>query len=155
MSNHATIRTAIVAMLAAIPAMGPVHSYQRYAKAEKDFRALYAAGGPLLGWSVSRKGLWQSSPVLGRWTITQEWEVRGVMALNDAEASELAFDSLIDLAQEAFRADETVLGTVSTTVLGEADDDHAGLQLEESGPVMFCGVLCHGARLSLFTRHYL
>lgn len=155
MSDHATIRTAIASMLSAIPNIGRVHTYERYAKAEKDFRAVYAQAAQVRGWNVRRKGIWQSSPALGRWVVTCQWEIRGLMSISDAEASELEFDSLIDLAQEAFRNDETVLGTVSTTVLGEAADDPAGLQLVESEPALFCGVLCHSARLSLFTRHYL
>jgi hypothetical protein len=34
------------------------------------------------------------------------------------------------------------------------DEGDAGVQVPESGPVMFAGVLCHAARLTLATRHY-
>lgn len=155
MSNHAQIRAAIVAMLSAVPDIGQVHDYERYGKNESAFRQLYAYNGGIRGWHVRRKSIWQTQPFIGRWTITQEWEIRGQMSIADADASEKTFDGLIDLAQEAFRTDPTIGGAVATTVLGEASDDPASLQLEDSGPVMFCGVLCHGARLSLFTRHYL
>jgi len=151
----AEIRAAIVATLQAISGMGVVHNYERYAKDDKAFRLLYAAGDRVQGWNVRRVARHESSPCLGRWLVTQEWRIAGWRSLADAEASELAFDDLIDAAMDAFRNDSTLGGVVETTVLGDGADDPAGLQLIESGPVMFCGVLCHGARLSLFTRHSL
>lgn len=155
MPDLATIRAAIVATLQSVPDVGRVYDRERFAKNEKEFRDLYKAGDLLLGWHVRRRATRESSDALGRWTVTHEWQVRGFRALDDAGASELAFDGLIEATRDAFRADESLGGVVDTTVLGDGPDDPAGLQLLESGPVMFCGVLCHGARLALFTRHYL
>lgn len=155
MSDLATIRAAIVAALGSVPNVGLVHSYERFAQHEKAFRDLYQSGGQLLGWNVRRRATRESSDALGRWTVTHEWRISGFMALNDAAATELEFDDLIEAARDVFRADETLGGVVATTVIGDGPDDPAGLQLLESGPVMFCGVLCHSARLALFTRHYL
>ena len=152
--SHSTIRAAIAAILATLPGIGKVFVRERYAKTEKELRDLFLVGGKINGWHVRRVGIWQTSPVLGRWVVTTQWEIRGVLSFSDADESELDFDSLIDAAQDAFRADLTLGGVVATTVLGEKDDDPAGLQLDDSGPVMFAGVLCHGAKFSLFTRHY-
>lgn len=69
------------------------------------------------------------------------------MSLDDETQSELAFDNLIEAARDAFREDETIGGAVETTTV----DGQAGLQLDDSGPSMFAGVLCHHARLSLAT----
>jgi len=41
MSTLATIRAAIVAKLNTVAGIGQVHNYERFARAEKDFRALY------------------------------------------------------------------------------------------------------------------
>lgn len=154
MSDLTTIRQAIVATLQSVPGIGQVHAFERFARQEAAFRNLYLTGDGILGWNVSRKATRTTSNVVGRDAVTHEWQIRGFMALNDAEASELAFDDLIEAARREFRTNETLSGTVFDTALGGDAGHIAGLQVLESGPVMFCGVLCHGARLQLFTRHY-
>ena len=56
-------------------------------------------------------------------------------------------DRLIEAVRVAFRHDETLGGVVETTM----SDGRAGPQLDDSGPAMFAGVLCHHARLTLST----
>lgn len=146
-SDLPTIRAAIVARLLSIPDIGVVHDYERFARGEKEFRELYLSGGRILGWHVRRVATAEKSPVLGRWYTTHDWEIRGFMGLDDAGASETVFDGLIEAIRAAFRADES-LGVVG---LATVDPAVAGIQVTESGPVMFGGVLCHGARLALRT----
>lgn len=150
----ATIRAAIVATLTAIPDIGVVHSHERYAKAEKDFRELYLAGERILGWNVRRTATRERVTDRDDPDVRMEehtWTLRGYMSLADAEASELAFDALIESVRAAFRADDTLGGTVYTCVTDEA----AGIQVVDSGPVMLSGVLCHSARLTLTTVSYI
>lgn len=82
-----------------------------------------------------------------------QWRIQGVMALDDAAASELAMDGLIEALRDAFRDNDTLGDTVATCIL--PDDSEAGLQQDDGGPVMFAGVLCHGVRLHLNTLRYL
>lgn len=146
------IRTAIVGKLEQLPGIGRVHAYERYASTHDALRQIYLADdGQLRGWYVQRTGRAEQSPALGRWQVTQRWKIQGFMALADADASELRFDALVESACAAFRQDETLGGTVASTVT----DAGAGLQVAQSGPVMFAGVLCHGATLTLATLHYL
>lgn len=145
------IRNAIVAKIDGVPNVGQVHGFERYAKAEKDFRAMYEASGKILGWNVRRVSKQTTSPATGRWHATNKWQIKGFMSIDDAGNSELVFDNKIEEIGEAFRLDETLGGLIDGTVLDSPDV--AGIQVEDSGPVMFAGVLCHSARLALYTRH--
>lgn len=150
-----TIRAAIVAKAAMVPNIGRVHEYQRYDTQASGLQGLYRAsvGGveQLRGWFVTRKATQELGPYRGRTVVIHQWELRGYLGLSDALATEKTMDALIEALRDAFRSDETLGGVVDSTVL----DDGAGLQLEEQQPVLFAGVLCHMARLTLRTRHYL
>jgi hypothetical protein len=93
----------------------------------------------------------ERSGAVGRHAVIARWALRGYMALDDSAASEKTFDDLVEALIAAFRADDSLGGVVDSCIIG----DIAGLQLDEAGPVMLAGVLCHGARLTLRTRWYL
>lgn len=145
------LRDAIVARMQTVPAIGMVQPYERYAHAQDTLKALYVAPGTqlLCGWFVRRLTISETA-AQGRGRIEEiTWRIQGVMALNDADQSELAFDQLVEQLRDAFRTDTSLGGLVlARTPEGEP----AGLQLLDAGAVMFAGVLCHGARLALRTR---
>jgi len=145
------IRAAIVAKIYTVANIGNVHAFERFAKGEKDFRTLYEYSGQVRGWNVRRLTRRETSPALGRSHVVNKWRISGFMSLSDADGSELAFDGLIEDLCAAFRADETLGGLIAGTVL--ENPNVAGLQVEDSGPVMFAGVLCHSARCILYTWH--
>lgn len=144
------IRDAVVATLAAVPDIGRVHAYERYASRRSELATLYQHQGQLRGWFLRRVRQSETSSSLGRITRVVTWVVRGYMAWSDDDASQLVFEGLLDSAIAAFRVDESLGGAVDSTVVGES----AGLQLLDAGPVMFADVLCHGAELQLLTRDY-
>lgn len=151
-------RAAIVSRLRAVPDVGVVHAYQRYAANIKTLSALYVAevGGKsqLRGWYVTRTSARESAPAVGSYAVTHQWTLRGFLALDDTAETEVVFDGLVERVRDAFRGDDD-LGGVAITVLGaDGDDDVSGPQLPEIGPVMFAGVLCHAATLTLATRSY-
>lgn len=152
MSQHtAATRAAIVAALEAIPDIGAVHDRERYANQHGSLRALYVVqtdtGEQLRGWYVRRLAFRvERNGNAGRRVFTT-WQIRGFMALQDEAASELAFDDLIDSVRRAFEADPTLGGAVQSTLY----EREIGAQLSASGPVMFAGVLCHAADLTLTT----
>lgn len=148
-------RAAIVALLRSLPDMGCVHERERFAANEAAFRALYlytpAGGAPVLrGWWLRRAASATRRVNSARTLDTHTWEIRAFAAFDDAAASEIAFDARIDAAREAVRADPTLAGACD---LGPLDED-GGLELLQSGPVRFAGVLCHGAVLQLKTWSY-
>ncbi len=156
MPTVAEIRNAIVATINTVAGIGQVSGYERYAKQSADMLTFYRTqddgGGAdkILGWHVRRVATREISPDVGRYVVDHDWQIRGFMSLVDAEETELAFDALIEAVRDAFRDDDTLGGVVDSMIT----DERAGVQVSESVPVMFAGVLCHSARLSLTTRHY-
>lgn len=155
MSTPDPIRAAIKTTLAAVASSGVVHEYARYAKNQKAMVAFYqdnsaGANGPVRGWHIRRVSRRQSAPGVGRLIVTTRWEIEGYRSVEDGDASEQAFDELIEAVILAFDADDKLGGAIDTAITREA----AGMQLETNEYVMFGGVLCHRARLALITRHY-
>ncbi|GAB4184229.1 MAG: hypothetical protein OHK0024_24390 [Thalassobaculales bacterium] len=148
------IRTAIAARIAGVAGAGKVHTHERYAADIATLKAMYVTGGTLAGWYVRRIGTRETSPHPGRWIVVHRWRLVGFRGFEDAAASELAFDELIEGIRSAMRSDDTLGGLVDTCIV-DGGAGEAGVQVVDSGPVVFCGVLCHAARLDLATRHHL
>ena len=150
------IRDKIKAMFEAVAGVGKVHAYERYTQKQSDLVEFYkdTASGRLLGWHISRVATREVYIDIGRWVIDHDWKIRGFMALDDADATQQTFDTLIEAIRDAFRADSSLGDLVFSTVI-EEKNNQAGVQVEEVAPVLFAGVLCHSARLALTTRHLL
>lgn len=150
-ASLATVRAAIVARIAAVPDVGVVHDHEPYAADMGALRAMYLVeigGEPVLrGWFVRRVARDREIEGAHR-SVVDEWQIRGFMALSEAAGSEHAFDELIEALAAQFDADEDMQPVWLDTRAG----DLAGLQLLESKPVLFAGVLCHMADCRLFTR---
>lgn len=151
------VRAAIVTRLSAVADIGIVHERERNAPDLNRLKALYfsPAHNQVRGWYVRRMAIAESGNVLSRTVEQARWRIVGVMSFDDAAASELVFDDLIDAVRKAFALDETLAGTVDQCSDPESSAGLTGLQLDDAGPVMFGGVLCHAARLSLTTTRYL
>jgi hypothetical protein len=142
------IRNAIAGVISSVPDVGQVHTFERYAKDRSDMQKFYQTGTQILGWHIRRVRTTEDSPYLQRWSRVYRWEIRGYLSLDDSEQTELQFDNLVEDICVAFRADDTLSGLVDTCIIGK----EAGIQVLESYPVMFAGVLCHSAKLALNTR---
>lgn len=159
MTSLDTIRTAIAATLSSVADIGCVHDYERYADREAAFRELYQAtlasgDTKLRGWFVRRTATRTvAGAVTGVAMRVDTWQIRGYDALQDAVASEKTFDDLLESIVTAFLANETLGSTVADVCDLTAGDGpkETGIQIVESLPVLFGGVLCHSARLSLVT----
>ena len=155
MPTLADIRAAIKTKLAAVSDVGQVHDFERYVKEASKLSSLYVSGGRVKGAFVAWRSQETSSPGEGRYAVTNRWEIRLFRSLDDGDATEKAFDTLVDTARQAFQADENLGGVISSLVIGgDQDTGPAGLQVRDKSAVLFCGVLCHQARCELFTRHY-
>jgi len=151
----ADVRAAIVTRMQTVANIGVVHPYERYATDLAKLKALYGYNGAIRGWFVRRPGTSETANVQGRSVEQIRWRLQGYMTLNDAEQSELTFDDLIEGLRNAFAADETLCGTVQQCTDPSNPDGESCIQLDDAGPVMFGGVLCHAARLRLTTTRYL
>ena len=150
MPTHLEIRNAIAATLQTVPEIGQIHTRERYAKSTRDFRQLFGEGDKLRVWIIVRRRIEETSPAVGRRSVVMRWELRHYESWQDAEESELAFDTRIDAARAAIRSSEDLGIAGLTTVVGT----QAGAQVSDAGPVMFADVLCHSARLALPTKHF-
>jgi hypothetical protein len=151
LSTHRQVRAAIAAVLEAVPGIGRVHQRQVYADREGTLRELYQAtlsdgSTQLRGWHLTRISQRETSDgAMNR--IESRWAIRGYLALAEERESELELDDLIDAISTAFQADWNLGGVVG----GIDVDEESGIQVEDQGPVLFAGVLCHEARLILTT----
>lgn len=153
MTGHERIRAALVALLQTVPSMGAVHNYERFSRNPKDFQALYQQGRDIRGFFVRRQS-WREMPYSStRNKVRTRWTIRGFASLVDADATELAFDRLLDEVAATVRAKPVFYDAEDNALCHTVTDDGASLQLDESGPVMFAGVLCHAATFSLTTEH--
>lgn len=157
MPSLAQIREAIRVRVAGIASIGKVNDYERYTQQMSELKTLYVAniGGSdqLRGWHIRRVSKSETYIDLERWVVINRWVIRGFMALDDQAASEKTFDNLVEAVCDVFDTTPTLIAdpNYAEVIL---DEEQAGVQVPESGPVMFAGVLCHAARLTLATRHY-
>lgn len=154
-------RRALLAVLAGVPAVGMVHSRERFATSEAEFRKLYLYSPAqaddgfgldphIRGWYVRRIATTEVN-ANGRILNEHHWLIRGYMAFKDAVESELIFDGLVERIRSAVRVD-TTLGLPG--MLGGSTQEERGVQVASAGPVMFAGVLCHSAMLEMSTRSW-
>lgn len=152
-AKHQAILQAIVTRLRTVPDVGQVHDYERWSRNESGFKGHYEyelnGEAIILGWNVQRVASPQSRHNT-RYDIRNDWKITGFRTLNDATASGLQFNLLIDDIRDAFNQDSNLNGVVTSL---EGDDGVSGIQLVSFRPVMFAGVLSHEAVLSLTTTH--
>ncbi len=151
----APVRAAIKAKIETVAGVGLVHDRERYAKDQSALAALYKTaaqtGNRLYGWFISRVATRERFIDLARWVADVDWKIHGYMSLDDADATEKKLDVQIELMRDKFRDDDSLGGAVFS-LIDEHQENKVGLQVEEIGPVLFAGVLCHRARLSLTTK---
>lgn len=159
MSSPNVIRAAIKARLETVPGIGVVHGYSRYARRSADMVGFYqdGDGGPIRGWHIRRPRRTQTAGRDGRGggsntprSVVNQWLMEGFLSLQDGDASERAFDELLEAIVLAFDDDDTLGGVVISCTTDQA----AGVQVDVNEHAMFGSVLCHRAKLILHTRHY-
>ena len=146
--------TVVLAFIKPLPNVGKVQTYERYTQQQSKLADFYkdATSGRLLGWNIRRVATREAYVDIGRWVVDHDWKIRGYMALDDADATEQTFDTLVESIRTVFRDDPSMGDLIFNTVIDEKNNQ-AGVQVEEAVPVLFAGVLCHSARLGLTTRH--
>lgn len=153
------VRDAIVARVSSVPEVGVVHNRERYAHALDKLKTLYwsAAHGQIRGWFLRRERTREHGQISDSSVEQIRWRLTFVMSFDDEASSELVFDDLIELVRDAFRVDDTLDGSVAQCSVPQDGGGslETGLQLDDCGPAMFGGVLCHVARLGLTTIRYL
>ena len=151
-----------------------VYGYERYAAREGDLRKLYVTpgsgdtkgcDGQLIGWHVRRVATIELEGDAEYTRTAHRWRALGVMALDDPatgkphaadfEPSEIVFDRMLECVRAKFRTDDALFvgNDSNNALLAETTryEGRQGFQIDDSGPAMFAGVLCHMARCSIVT----
>ncbi len=150
------LRNWIIAQLNTVANIGTVHGYQRYADREKALADLYQYNGRLHGWFVRRLSVVDTVENGRNNQEKTTWLIRGYLAINDATASELEFDSLLDTIRDVFFRTENDYENIAGQLIKFTDnattgEQQVGFSVLDSQPVMFSGVLCHSAVCQLVT----
>lgn len=137
------IRERIAAILASVDGMGRVHEYLRLAKNRDAFYAVFAhetaqGAKEVNAWMITRNKTPSERGPMQVVNRDHHFRFYGLRAVNDAEASELVFQELVEAIQRKFDSEFTL----------------GGLAIN-SGPVQvlvvehrdFSNVLCHAAEL--------
>lgn len=139
--GQSEIRAQLAAMLGAVEGMGIVHEYERFAKEWSRFLDFFKApDGSINGWMISRQATPARRDNIPTIERRHKFILRGFYGLNDAAASELTFQDLVDRVQAAFDNDNTLGGTV-------LDSGPAQVEIVENR--VFGNLLCHCAEISI------
>jgi len=140
------IRQAIKLVMESVADVGIVHGYERYSKRMSALRDLYKSNNQIKGWFIrrSRKVIRRDGPDK---TTAIHWQIHGFWSLEDDSGTEEQMADLVDLLINAFDEKPDLDGVVTEI----NDGEQYGLSQDDSGPVMFAGVLCNSVRLSLVT----
>ena len=157
------IRDALLARLTVSPGLGDllgvVQSYERYAKSLKDLTRFYQPAGrkEVRGWYLRRRRFRPVVDTSQYLEVESTWMLRGYLALDDADASELTLQGLADaIVMDLLTIGDESLGGLVLNLgpkEGERPGTRWGWELTDFAPVMFGGVLCHAATLELITTH--
>lgn len=140
--SEAIIRQKIFEIVSAVPGIGKVHDYERWAADWSKFLILFQdpATKRILGWEITR----QAAPVAKldniEEQVTHAFVIQGYMGLNDAQATEKQFQALLEALRSAFRGNHTLNGICL---------DAGPVSLDICEPRTFGTVLCHYAKLTL------
>lgn len=145
------IREQIAAILASVEGMGVVHQYQRWTNDWKSLLDLFRHTDPdgvqrINGQMITRSATSQRKVTLGEKERAHIFMIRGVYSLKDENATEHAYQAILERAVDAFDEEENV--TLNGTCLTTIPDwgpmaDSAGLQIVLVEPRLFGSVLCH------------
>lgn len=138
--SYAAIRDYLKDRLGTIPGIGVVHSYDRWAADWSSLIKLYVANDKFNGWHITRKATQESRDAMPVVDRDHSYEIVGIYALNDAAASEKAFQELVEQVMALFRFDFDLGGRCQLA---------GPLKLKTLEPRMFGSVLCHVAVLEL------
>ncbi len=148
------IRAQVAAIAAGVDGIGRVHEYVRWAtdwkKVIEKFKITDDGGSKINALMITRKKTHRRQRTIGEIELAHVLELKMIMGLNDAEASELIFQKLLDNLAAAFDSDETLNGTCETTRPSWGPmEGQVGLSIDIVDMRMFGGILCHYAECHL------
>ncbi|MEA5113019.1 MAG: hypothetical protein VB050_03245 [Geobacteraceae bacterium] len=138
--SEAACRQKVFEIISAVPNVGVVHDYERWAADWNKFIELFrdSVSGTIRGWEICRANMLSEKISNIEENRAHGFVVKGYLAVNDALATEKIFNGLIDAICNAFKGNHT-LGRICT--------DAGPVSAEVIDTRMFGAVLCHYAEL--------
>ncbi len=150
--SEPTIRARIKTVIESVANTGPVHNRERYIPNWDELKTLFSVTIEnvviLRGWMISLRRVTQSvetfqgSGDAETTAVTYIYRLRGFASLIDANSSEITFAALVLAISKAIQED----ATLDQYVWERETPAVAGIEL---GEMMFAGVLCHSAEITL------
>lgn len=106
-------RTQLTSLLGAVTGIGTVQGQALALLEEADLVAAF--GRPVLGCQVDREGTEEAPLVSRQHEATHGWLIQVVMDIDEAAASPVTFQTLLEAIRTALRADPTLGGTAEGT----------------------------------------
>lgn len=140
--SESAIRQKIFETLSAVPNVGKVHDYERWAVDWGKFIEFFkhTAAGRIQGWEICRTGMPSEKISNIEESRTHHFVVKGYMAVNDAQATEKTFNGIIEAICDEFKGNHTLDGTCL---------DAGPVSAEVIDTRSFGSVLCHYAELKI------
>jgi hypothetical protein len=138
--SETAIRAQIKTNLEAVTGIGVVHNYERYSRSFAQFLSLMTSSGTVNGWMIHREANSNTRQVGGRIERYHTYRIFGIYEMDDASASEVTLQALLELIYAAFIDDPRLSGTAAGT---------EPIQIESIDADEFGGRLYHTAELIL------
>jgi len=141
--SYTTIVEALQDTIEAVSGTANVYEYMRYSSDIETRTSLFIDNGVLHTWMLTRTAA-PSTDTLGEiFTRSHAFELHSYYQIDDSTTSEKTHQQLCDSVMNALNTnDEVVAGTAYLTGTAQL------LEYPSEGR-MFCGVLCHFARIGL------
>lgn len=144
------IREQIASILAAVNGVGVVHQYMRLAHVANKVKSLYVDGDGLVNaCEISRGAVKRRQAGVGIKMLAHIAVIRFYYGVNDAKATEIIFQQLLDDAAAAFDSNKTLNESCVTTHADWPLGGALGLEIDTIDHRMCGGILCHYAEARL------
>lgn len=141
--SESLIRAQIKTELEKISGIGVVHAYERFSRSLAEFFLLMTKTGKINGWMIHRTSTDSTRDVYPLISRSHEFKISALYELDDVNASEVAFQALLDAIFEQFKSNNTLNGTALDSDPVSID----AVNTEEYGNRLF-----HTAELTLVVR---
>ncbi len=150
--SEANIRAQIKTILESVSGIGVVHNYERYTNDWNTLLSLFkpTAQSVINACMISRTSTAERIITLGQVDRAHAFLIRILYSHDDASASEITFQALLEAIQTAFRTKLDLNGTCDNTSpeFGEMAGV-SGLQISKVEVRMFGSVFCHYPELKI------
>jgi len=145
--SRSTIQAQIIVILGTVTGIGKIYDRVRYTKNLDDFKDVFVDSNDKVNvCMVSRETTKTQRRSIGEVEHAHVFKIRFIYAVDDANDSESAFQTILDSAITKFLADTTLNGTADTTEMDWGPlDGQVALQIDPVEFRRFSNVLCHYA----------